>query len=243
MRGWSPSLRLLPVLVLPASLPRRPVRSAAVRILHGANRATSLIGLKVVRANLLSEEWFKKLAYFARLLERTKDVEGDVVECGVAAGKNLAIIASLVRSSGQDRCLWGFDSWDSPSPRTADEWRAAPKVAFSGATIREVRLRLRQMGFDDLNGIKLVKGELAKTLPEAPERIAFVHIELFSHELYRICLENLWPRLEPGGIVSLGGYKPEITTALAEFLANIPQEAARLESDPSWHHRRFIVKS
>jgi hypothetical protein len=243
MRGWSPSLRLLPVLVLPASLPRRPVRSAAVRILHGTNRATSLIGFKVVRANLLSEEWFKKLAYFARLLERTKDVEGDVVECGVAAGKNLAIIASLVRSSGQDRCLWGFDSWDSPSPRTADEWRAAPKVAFSGATIREVRLRLRQMGFDDLNGIKLVKGELAKTLPEAPERIAFVHIELFSHELYRICLENLWPRLEPGGIVSLGGYKPEITTALAEFLANIPQEAARLESDPSWHHRRFIVKS
>jgi hypothetical protein len=243
MRGWSPSLRLLPVLVLPASLPRRPVRSAAVRILHGTNRATSLIGFKVVRANLLSEEWFKKLAYFARLLERTKDVEGDVVECGVAAGKNLAIIASLVRSSGQDRCVWGFDSWAPPSPRTADEWRAAPKIAFSGATIREVRLRLRQMGFDDLNGIKLVKGELAKTLPKAPERIAFVHIELFSHELYRICLENLSPRLEPGGIVSLGGYKPEITTALAEFLANIPQEAARLESDPSWHHRRFIVNS
>jgi hypothetical protein len=196
-----------------------------------------------VRANLLSEEWFKKLAYFARLLERTKDVEGDVVECGVAAGKNLAIIASLVRSSGQDRCLWGFDSWDSPSPRTADEWRAAPKVAFSGATIREVRLRLRQMGFDDLNGIKLVKGELAKTLPEAPERIAFVHIELFSHELYRICLENLWPRLEPGGIVSLGGFKPEITKALVEFLEKVPREEARLESDPSWHHRRFIVKS
>jgi hypothetical protein len=243
MRGWPPSLRLLPVLVLPASLPRRPVRSAAVRILHGTNRATSLIGFKVVRANLLSEEWFKKLAYFARLLERTKDVEGDVVECGVAAGKNLAIIASLVRSSGQDRCLWGFDSWDSPSPRTADEWRAAPKVAFSGATIREVRLRLRQMGFDDLNGIKLVKGELAKTLPKAPERIAFVHMELFSHELYRICLENLWPRLEPGGIVSLGGFKPEITKALVEFLGKVPREEAQLESDPSWHHRRFIVKS
>jgi hypothetical protein len=243
MRGWSPSLRLLPVLVLPASLPRRPVRSAAVRILHGTNRATSLIGFKVVRANLLSEEWFKKLAYFARLLERTKDVEGDVVECGVAAGKNLAIIASLVRSSGQDRCVWGFDSWAPPSPRTADEWRAAPKIAFSGATIREVRLRLRQMGFDDLNGIKLVKGELAKTLPKAPERIAFVHIELFSHELYRICLETLWPRLEPGGIVSLGGFKPEITKALVEFLEKVPREEARLESDPSWHHRRFIVKS
>jgi hypothetical protein len=221
----------------------RSVRSAAVRILHGTNRATSLIGFKVVRANLLSEEWFKKLAYFARLLERTKEVEGDVVECGVAAGKNLAIIASLVRSSGQDRCVWGFDSWAPPSPRTADEWRAAPKVAFSGATIKEVRLRLRQMGFDDLNGIKLVKGELAKTLSNAPARIAFAHIDLFSSEIYRICLETLWPRLEPGGIVSLGGHKPAITTALAEFLANIPEEAARLESDPSWHHRRFIVKS
>jgi len=199
--------------------------------------------LKVVRANLLSEEWFKKLAYFARLLERTKDVEGDVVECGVAAGKNLAIIASLVRSGGQDRCVWGFDSWAPPSPRTTDEWRAAPKVAFSGATIQEVRMRLHQMGFDDLNGIKLVKGDLAKTLPNAPTRIAFVHIDLFSHRLYRICLENLWPKLEPGGIVSLGGHKPEITKAVAEFLAKVPREKAVLESDPLWHHRRFIVKS
>jgi hypothetical protein len=212
-------------------------------ILRGTHRAASLIGLKVVRANLLSEEWFKKLAYFARLLERTKDVEGDVVECGVAAGKNLAVIASLVRSSGQDRCVWGFDSWAPPSPRTTDEWRAAPKVAFSGATIREVRLRLRQMGFDDLTGIKIVNGDLAKTLPKGPARIAFVHIGLLSHELYGICLENLWPRLEPGGIISVGGYKPEVTKELEEFLAKVPPEEARMESDPAWHHRRFIVKS
>jgi hypothetical protein len=224
-------------------LPPRSVRTAAVRILRGTNRATSLFGLKVVRANLLSEEWFKKLAYFARLLERTKDVEGDVVECGVAAGKNLAIIASLVRSSGQDRCVWGFDSWTPPPPRTADEWRAAPKVAFSGATIGEVRLRLEQMGFDDLSGIRLVKGDLAETLPKAPARISLVHIDLFTQELYRICLENLWPRLEPGGIVSLGGHRPEITKALEEFLAQAPPEEARLESDPAWHHRRFLVKS
>jgi hypothetical protein len=222
-------------------LPPRPVRTAAVTILRGTNRATSLIGLKVVRANLLSEEWFKKLAYFARLLERTKDVEGDVVECGVAAGKNLAIIASLVRSSGQDRCVWGFDSWARPSSRSADERRAAPKVAFLGTTIGEVRLRLRQMGFDDVAGIKLVKGELAKTLPNAPARIAFIHIDVPFYEPFRICLENLWPKLESKGIISLGGYEPATTKAIDEFFAKIP-EKARLEKDPAWHNRRFIVK-
>lgn len=93
-----------------------------------------LIRLKVVPANLLSEKWFKKLAYFARLIERIDDVEGDVVECGVAAGKSFVILASLVRSNGQDRCVWGFDSWvGRPSPSAADEGSAAGRVAFSKA--------------------------------------------------------------------------------------------------------------
>ena len=201
------------------------------------------MGLKVVPANLLSDEWFRKLAHFARLLDRVKDVEGDAVECGVAEGKTFAIIASLVRSSGQDRCVWGFDSWDDPSARSADDGSGDRTIVLRGATIEEVRLRLRQMGFDDLSGIMLVKGDLAETLANAPERIALAHLNVQFDEPYRICFENLWPRVESGGIVALGGNKLVTTKAVEEFVSKIPRKDARIESDPAWQHRRFIVKS
>jgi Macrocin-O-methyltransferase (TylF) len=219
---------------------RSTTRNAGIKVLRATNGAASLAQLKVVRANLLSDEWFKKLAHFSRVLDRVRDVEGDVVECGVAAGKSFAIIASLVRASGRKRCVWGFDSWCPPPPDAGEGLPA--EIAYYGATMAEVRLRLRQMDFDDLTGIRLVQIDLCSALPDTPERIAFVHLDIPFAEPYRICFAKLWQRLEPGGIVALGGYG--YTDAGArETLATVAAEAAQFESDPAWHDRGFIVKS
>src|SRR5436190_13975363 len=150
-------------------------------MLSATNAAASLAGFKVIRGNVLSEEWFRKTAHFVRMLDQVRDVEGDVVECGVGAGKSFAIIASLVRSSGAERRVWGFSPWTSEASVNGNPM-------LSGAAMAEVRLRLRQMGVDDLSGIELVDGALPDTLARAPEPIAFGHVDVMLEDAVRPCL-------------------------------------------------------
>jgi O-methyltransferase len=212
------------------------------------NRAASPAHLKLVPANLLGEEWFSQCCYFARLLERVDDVGGDVVECGVATGKSFALLAALIRSSGRQRTLWGFDSWSGlPPPSSEDEGSARGEGAFSDASLNEVKLRLAQFDVHELDRIRLVQGRLEETLSAASiERVAFAHLDVDLYDSYRLCLENLWPKLQPGGIMALDEYAhpdwPGATKAVDEFLATLPAGEAKLESDPRFHDRHYITR-
>jgi hypothetical protein len=217
-------------------------------MLAATNRITRLADLKLIPANLVSEKWFSQVGYFSRLLERVQNIDGDVVECGVASGRSLAIIASLVRSSGTERRIWGFDSWRGlPPPSNEDAGSVAGEGAFSAASIDEVRLRLELFGFDSMEGIRLVQGDLAKTLANAPiDRIAFLHLDVDLYESYQASLTNLWRKVSSGGIVALDEYAdpswPGATRAVDEFLATLPEGEAELESDPLFRDRHYIVK-
>jgi hypothetical protein len=223
-------------------------RRLSVKILAATNRVTRLADLKLIPANLVTEEWFSQVGYFSRLLERVRNIEGDVVECGVASGRSLAIIASLVRSSGTERRIWGFDSWRGlPSLSNEDAGSVAGEGAFSSATIDEVRLRLELFGFDSMEGIRLVEGDITQTLATAPiDRIAFLHLDVDIYESYRAALATLWPKVASGGIVALDEYAdpswPGATQAVDEFMATLPDGEAQLEGDPRFRNRHYIVK-
>jgi Methyltransferase domain len=213
---------------------RRLVRTTSFQALRATNAVASLVGLKVIRANVLSEEWFRKVGHFVRMLDRVRDVEGDVVECGVGGGKSFAVIASLVRSSGRQRKVWGLSPWTR-----VDGWR---NRSLSGAGQGEVRLRLGQMAVGSLAGVELVDGDLADTLAVVTGTIAFAHIDVVLAEAVRPCLEQLWPKLADGGIVSIGWFTASPADPVASFLTTVPKGEARLEQDPEWHGRRLIVK-
>lgn len=222
-------------------------RKLAVRSLAAANRITGLADLKLIPANLLSEKWFNQVAYFCRLLERVQGIDGDVVECGVASGRSLAIIASLVRNSGTERRIWGFDSWHGlPALSSQDAGSIAGIGAFSEATLDEVRLRLQLFGFDSVEDIKLVQGDLAQTLPSAPiDRIAFLHLDVDLYESYQVSLASLWSKVASGGIVALDEYGdpswPGATRAVDDFMETLSEGEAQLENDPRVH-RHYIIK-
>jgi Methyltransferase domain len=214
---------------------RRLVRNTSFQALRVTNALASLVGLKVIPANVLSEEWFRKVGHFARVLDRIRGVEGDVVECGVGGGKSFAIIASLVRSSGQQRKVWGLSPWTC-----VDGWRDHPSLSAAGQG--EVRLRLSQMAVSSLTGIELVDGDLAGTLALVTGTIAFAHLDVVLAQAVRPCLEQLWPKLAPGGIVSVGWHTASPVDPVRSFLTTVPEGEARLEQDPEWHGRRLIVK-
>jgi Macrocin-O-methyltransferase (TylF) len=223
-------------------------RRLSVKMLAATNRVTRLADLKLIPANLVTEEWFSQVGYFSRLLERVRNIEGDVVECGVASGRSLAIIASLVRSSGTERRIWGFDSWRGlPSLSSEDAGSVDGEGAFSSATVDEVRLRLELFGFDSMEGITLVEGDITQTLATAAiDRIAFLHLDVDIYESYRSGLTILWPKVASGGIVALDEYAdpawPGATQAVDEFMATLPEGEAQLESDRRFRGRHYIVK-
>jgi hypothetical protein len=213
---------------------RRLVRNAFFQALRATNALASLVGLKVIRANVLSEEWFRKVGHFVRVLDRVRGVEGDIVECGVGGGKSFAIIASLVRSSGEQRKIWGLSPWTR-----VDGWR---DPSLSGAGKGEVRLRLGQMAASSLTGVELVNGDFPDTLALVTGTIAFAHVDVVLAQAVGPCLEQLWPKLAPGGIVSIGWFTACPADPITSFLATVPEGEARLEQDAEWHGRRLIVK-
>jgi hypothetical protein len=213
---------------------RRLVRTTFFQALRAANGLGSLVGLKVIRANVLSEEWFRKVAHFVRMLDRVRGVEGDVVECGVGGGKSFAVIASLVRSSGQQRKVWGLSPWTR-----VDSWR---DPSLSAAPQGEVRLRLGQMAVSSLTGIELVDADLPAALALVTGTVAFAHLDVVLAQAVRPCLEQLWPKLAHGGIVSIGWFKAGPADPIESFLTTVPEGEARLERDAEWHGRQLIVK-
>ena len=216
---------------------KRTGRQGAVKLWRLSNRLGAPAHLKLIPANVLGEEWFAQVGYFTRLFQQIQNVEGDIVECGVGGGKSFAILASLIRGERSGRSLWGFDSWGGlPAPVEADidEVSIAKQGVFSEMTPDEVQLRLEQMGFYDLDRIRLVPGELASTLPKAPlDRIALFHVDVDLYQSYLDALKNLWPKLQSGGIVALDEYHdvrwPGAKRAVDEFLVDV---SGRLVRDP-----------
>ena len=173
-----------------------------------------------------------------------EDVGGDVVECGVASGRSLAMLASLVRSSDIPRYIWGFDNWSGlPAPSKEDlalEGSSAAKGRFAESNVEMVLATLRWHGFGESeikSKITLVKGLFSDTLPKFEgSRIALLHIDADLYESYKDSLQYLWPKVSIGGIVAFDEYHasaqwPGAKQAVDEFFSQLAPESVRLCRD------------
>lgn len=229
------------------------------RVLLAVGRAMNgvlaqALGVKIVRASAsgipLDDAWFRHLSYFNHLFDLVKDVDGDVVECGVAWGRTLAMLASLERAQGGKRHVWGFDSWGglpNPEPEDLPASRFGP---FERSDIHAVRNTLKNHGFNDAEiatSITLVQGRFADTVGDYDgEDIALLHLDVVLHRSYRDCLMALWPRVPVGGVVAVDDYAvepvlhPGANKAVDDFVAAHRSETA-LQRD-SVADRYYIVK-
>jgi Macrocin-O-methyltransferase (TylF) len=214
------------------------------------------LGVRIVPADgvgvRLGSEWVQRFLYFSRLLQRIRDVPGDIAECGVAGGESLAMLASLVRASPPPRRLYGFDSWKG-LPEPGEEDRASGRSVaaaqlFDWAGPENVRDELRRHGFADgeiERTVALVAGPFGETLPRFGGELALLHVDADLYASYRDALVHLWPRVVRGGVVALDEYEltelwPGPRRAVDEFLATLPSGEATLEEDESG--KWFLVK-
>ena len=156
-----------------------------------------------------------------------REVPGDFAECGVwRGGSVLAMALTLVELGRDDRDLHLFDTFEgmtAPSEHDVSEYDPPAVATWNDAQSRGERPWSELMdaeGFDEdsvratvlssgyrAERVHLVRGPVEETIPgAAPERLALLRLDTDWYESTRHELEQLYPRLMPGGVLIIDDY-------------------------------------
>ena len=194
---------------------------------------------RVTRINL------RELHYKHQRLQQAAHVEGDLVECGVSIGHGMLVWILTSELIGKPRRYFGFDSFEGfPEPTVSDAGTSLQQGDY--ATPPEIVHKvLRDGGVDDCvinEGLTLVKGWFEDTLPHFDRPIAVLHLDVDLYDSYKTCLEHLYDRVVPGGVILFDEYReddfPGATKAIDEFFAKRPEQ---IVVDPIG--KAYVVKS
>ena len=131
---------------------------------------------------------------------------GAFVECGVAQGASLAVMAAYA----DGRRVWGFDSFEAfPMLSAADEGSGAELVGYSCSGDEgelAVVKTFAQVGVS-MTDVHLVKGWFSDTLPEnVLGPIAVLRLDADFYEATKCALDQLYPSVVRGGSVIIDDY-------------------------------------
>ena len=169
-----------------------------------------------------------------KLIEQFKGIEGDIVECGVWKGGMMAGIASLFHFTlnQKQRFYSLFDSFEG-----------LPKVdLIDGLNAKQWQENITDPGYHDncsadisfakqvmsISGVDRVfysinKGWYKDTLPGFNQDIAILRLDSDWYQPTMECLENLYDKVVPGGVIILDDYYvwEGCSKAVHKFLSNI----------------------
>jgi hypothetical protein len=170
----------------------------------------------------------KLLAHY-ELFKMTAEIPGAIVECGVFKGTSLARFAMFRQLFGGARSkrIIGFDTF-GPFPQTKFARDVGPRASFTreageeSIDLEQLEHVLRAKKCDD--HVVLVAGDICETVPhyvaENPQlKISLLNLDTDVYEPAVTVLEQLWPRLEHGGVLLLDDYGvfPGETQAVDEY--------------------------
>jgi O-methyltransferase len=183
------------------------------------------------------------------------NIAGDLVECGSARGGSAALMALTSRHLGERRQVWLFDTFEGlPAPTSGDPDYEIAKL-FTGdciGTLDEVRALFERLQIAE--GTQFVVGLFQDTLPRTQiPAIAVLHVDGDWYESVKVCLENLYDKVTPGGIIQFDdyGYWKGARKAVDEFFearGTIPPfrrldySGRSMIKPPSDTHREHDVK-
>ena len=193
----------------------------------------------------------KLLAHY-ELFKMVAAVPGALVECGVFKGASLARFACFrqLLEGSAPREIVAFDIFGT-FPATAFEADQAQLQKFISAAgdqsiaVDQMLEVLRRKHCDA--GVDLVRGNVCETVPEYVRRrpdlkISLLNLDTDVYEPAVVILEELYPRIEPGGVLVLDDYGvfPGETKAVDDYFKGKDVEIRRL---PFGSTPCFIVKS
>lgn len=141
-----------------------------------------------------------------------KRVPGDLIETGVWRGGASIFMRAVLKAYGDtDRIVWVADSFEGlPKPDGRYEqdrgdrfWTLSDVLAVP---LEQVQSNFRKFGLLD-DQVRFLKGWFKDTLPTAPiERLAVMRLDGDMYSSTMDGLENLYPKLSPGGFAIIDDY-------------------------------------
>lgn len=173
----------------------------------------------------------------------SRDIPGDVVECGAARGGSAALMALALRRLESRKRIWLFDTFEGLPAPTAQDPDFALADLFTGTcvgSLDEVQTFFQRLNVAD-NAV-FVKGLFQDTLRTASiAQIALLHIDGDWYESVKACLDALFDRVAPGGVIQFDdyGYWKGARKAVDEFFNQRELEIPLQSLDYSG---RFLIK-
>lgn len=160
------------------------------------------------------------LAHLIRFVDEVVDrrVPGEVVECGVwRGGASFLAAQRLVDRGDRDRTVWMFDSFEGLPPPTdidgdrARAWANDPNgpTYFDNCSADRGAVEATAGRLGLAARTRIVAGWFDQTLPAAKAEIgdiALLRIDGDWYDSVRVCLDELYDLVVPGGIIVVDDY-------------------------------------
>ena len=184
------------------------------------------------------------------LIDRTNRLNGPVAECGVYRGCTLVSMALYLQQTKSPKLVYGFDSFEGFGDVVRHDLQISnshvdPNMRTDGFSDTSRDLVQRKLDLFGLKNATLIPGFFETSLAKCPEtRFSYVHLDCDAYESYRTCLQHFYPRMAPGGIISLDEYNdppwPGCNQAVDEFLEGKPEKLEEITRDN--HIKYYFVK-
>ena len=170
-----------------------------------------------------------------------KNLEGDIVECGVWRGGFSIFLSHLFK----DKNIWVSDSFEGFQPLNQANYsfkgeRHTPEFTITplgpiGISLEEVKYHFSEYGLENEDRIKYLKGFVNQTLPQSDiKNISLLRIDVDSYSATLEVLDNLYDKVIKGGyIIFDDSGLPESLEAIKTFFQkqNIPLYLNHPETD------------
>jgi hypothetical protein len=165
------------------------------------------------------------------LTKQVLEVEGDLIECGVAAGSQIGAMQQCLIDHNVIKSVYGYDSFQGIPYATNDDadqpglgavnqnkLGALETTGVSSNSRRDVIENFAKWGLTTTN-LYLIEGWFQNTIPKAEHnKIALLRLDGDLYESTKVCL-TLLPKLQKGGIMIIDDWGlPGCRKAILEVL-------------------------
>ena len=146
--------------------------------------------------------------------KKTQNIDGDIIECGVAQGHTLAFLFMLEKEIGSMRKITCFDTFEGFPPTSVEDGNYLSQSSskldrYKKYTVDYVKSSFKEMGLSDLDikSIEFIKGTIPESFSKFPSRkVSLLNLDVDLYEPILSSLKFFWPLMSKGGIIMLDEY-------------------------------------